>query len=421
MPALPGPFGTPANRAGVTTPGARVNTVDALRRGRCRQPSLSLAYANVTANSPRAPYEPERIGPIFVFLGLGAFAYLVADLVLPYARPVVWAVILAVVFYPFYRMLSGLMPRYPSVAAGLMTAAVYAGVVVPALVLSSVIARETLAGYQQFSAFVGSGGLGRINEWADHWAIAPLWEWVRERMTEGEVNPSKVMLSGLRWASEVVAARAAAIARNVFAFFVGIAIMLFTLFFAFRDGEQMVSRFRDALPLPEGDRRRLIDRVQQTLLAVVQGITVTAAVQGALLGLGLWALGVPFAAVLATAAFFFAFLPVGGASIVWVPTVIGVFVAGDYVRGVILAVYCFAVVSSVDNFLRPMLIGSQARLSTPILFFGILGGIQAYGIVGLFVGPAILSVFSVLLGIYHDRYLAAPQRGAPPEPTAAPD
>jgi predicted PurR-regulated permease PerM len=115
--------------------------------------------------------------------------------------------------------------------------------------------------------------------------------------------------------------------------------------------------------------------------------------------------------LLGTAAFFLAFLPVGGAALVWIPTVIGLIAAGDWLRALIFGIYSMLVVSSVDNLIRPIVIGSQAQLSTPILFFGILGGLQAYGFIGLFLGPAILATFAVLVGLYRERFLD--ERGSP--------
>jgi predicted PurR-regulated permease PerM len=220
-----------------------------------------------------------------------------------------------------------------------------------------------------------------------------------------DVNPTSMILSTVRWGSEYLATQATAIARNVVSFLVGLGIMLFTLFFAFRDGAALIRSAEEVLPMAPDDRQRIITRLQQTTLAVVQGLTVTAALQGLLVALGLWAIGLDFAMLLGTASFFLAFLPVGGAAIVWIPTVAGLIIAGDWVRGIIFGLYSMLVVSSVDNLIRPIVIGSQAQLSTPILFFGILGGLQAYGFIGLFLGPAILATFSVLVSLYRERFL----------------
>lgn len=347
----------------------------------------------------------DKLVAAFFFLALGATLYLVAGLLLPYATAVVWAAILAVVFHPGNALLKRAAPGWPGLVAGGMTLLVFVVVVVPSLVLSGILAREAVAGYQRVSEFVSSGRLAELNRLVDIWPISTLWDWLQPRLESGEVRPTTALLSVVHWVSQWAARASGTIARNVVGFFVSLAIMLFALFFMFRDGVKLLAAVESAIPLPADDRRRLIERLRQTILAVVQGLTVSAAVQGTLLAVGVWLVGMNFAVLLGTVTFVVAFLPIGGAALVWIPTVVTMALAGEPTRAAVLGVYCLVAVSSIDNILKPILIGGQAQLSTPILFFGILGGLQAYGILGLFLGPVILATFTVLVGIYRERYL----------------
>lgn len=342
----------------------------------------------------------------FVLVSLGALLYLVARLLLPYAEPILWATILAVVFNPAHRLMLRLMPTYPSLAAGSITLLIFVAVVVPSLLLTGLLARQAVDGYQRLAAYVASGSFSQLNDMASHWAIEPVWRWVRDRAAEGEVSVAKAMLGAVRWASEFAASNAASVARNVFGFVVGLAIMLFSLFFAFRDGPEMVRTIETAIPLPAADRTRVLERMRHTVVAVVQGLTITAAVQGMLLGIGIWLVGVPYAALLGTVGFALSFLP-GGTSLIWLPTAFTLLATGAYVKAAVLAGWCILFVGSADNILRPLLIGPQLQLSTPLLLLGILGGLRLYGVIGLFLGPAILALFSVVLTIYRERVLAA--------------
>jgi len=347
----------------------------------------------------------------FVLLSLGALLYLVARLLLPYAEPILWATILAVVFDPAHRLVLGFMPRYPSLAAGLLTVLIFVAVVVPALLMTGLLARQAVDGYQRFAAYVASGSFHQLNDITTHWAVAPVWNWLRERLAEGEVTAAKAMLGVVRWASEFAATNAASVARNVFGFLVGLGIMLFSLFFALRDGREMVRTIETAVPLPAADRSRVLDRMRLTVVAVVQGLTITAAVQGLLLGIGIWLVGVPYAALLGTVGFALSFLP-GGTTLIWLPTALTLLGAGSYVKAGLLAGWCILLVGSADNILRPLLIGPQLQLSTPLLLIGILGGLRLYGVIGLFLGPAILALFSVVLAIYRERVLATEHTAA---------
>lgn len=356
--------------------------------------------------------ERNWIATPFLLLALGALLYLLFVLLAPYAAPVTWAAILAVVFNPVHRLLVRSMPRYPTLAAATTTLLVLALAVIPSLVLSGVVANEGAKGYRSLAAFVRDSPLESLDQWSTHPVVEPLWNWAKTRMAEGDVQPTSLALSGLRWVSDFVAERAATVARNVFAFFISMGIMTFTLFFALRDGPSMLRYLEESIPMDPADRSRIIERLRVTILAVVQGMTATAVVQGVLVTIGCWLAGVPYASVLGVAAGLLAFLPVGGAAIVWVPTVIGLVIAGSYGAAAFLALWGAALVSSVDNLLRPLMIGSQAELSTPMLFFGILGGLQAFGFIGLFVGPVILAACACLVTIYRERVLAIPPPAA---------
>jgi predicted PurR-regulated permease PerM len=144
----------------------------------------------------------EQIVSIFLLLALGGFLVLVAQLLLPYAGPVAWAAVLAVVFSPAYGALRSLMPRSPNLSAGVMTLLVFSVVIVPSLLLTSILAREAIEGYQHLRDFLSTDRLDRFDSLTSHWMIAPVWNWIREQQESGDVNPTSMLLSVVRWASE---------------------------------------------------------------------------------------------------------------------------------------------------------------------------------------------------------------------------
>ncbi len=342
----------------------------------------------------------------FLVVVLLALVGLVVLLIAPYATPIAWSCVLAVFFYPAYKILLRAMPGKPSLAAALLTLAVFLLAVVPSLLLTGVVAREAITAFQGAQAYIIEHRVQMIDDLRHHWMIEPAWGWFSERIAGGDVDPTSMGLSGLKWLSEFAAANAGSVAKNVLGFLVGIGVLMFTLFFAFRDGAQFVGYLEESLPMHGEDRRRLFDRLQNTLLAVVQGMAATALLQAVLVGVALWVLGVPFVLLLSVVAFAFAFLPVGGASLVWVPVALGLYAGGDYVKATALMVWGGVVVSAVDNFVRPLVIGGQAQLPTPLLFFGILGGLQLFGFVGLFAGPATIAAFLSIVSIYRERLLS---------------
>jgi predicted PurR-regulated permease PerM len=357
----------------------------------------------------------------FLVVTLVGLVLLVGALLAPYATPIAWACVLAAVVHPVYRFGLGLMPKRPGLVAAALTLAVLTLAVVPSLLLTGVVAREALSAYHRAAGFLVENRVQVLDDLSHHWLIAPVWAWIGERLAGGQVDPTSLGLSGLRWMSEFAAANAAQVARNVLGFLIGIGILTFTLFFALRDGAGLVVYLEESLPMAPTDRRRLFDRLQNTLLAVVQGLAATAMLQGVLVAMALWVLGVPFVLLLSVVAFGFAFLPVGGAALVWLPVALGLYAGGDLVRGTALLVWGGVVVSSVDNVVRPLVIGGQAQLPTSLLFFGILGGLQTFGFVGVFAGPATIAAFLSIVSIYRERLLELPDE-APleiPEPGEA--
>ena len=154
----------------------------------------------------------------------------------------------------------------------------------------------------------------------------------------------------------------------------------------------MARRLVIMLPLANGQARRLFTLIRDTLHAIVFGTLAMAAIQGALTGLAFWFLGLASPAVWGLLAAVLAVLPVVGTTLVWLPAAAMLVVSGHWVKGLILIAWGLAVVHPVDNILRPYLIGGRVKLSTLYVFFAVVGGLKAFGALGLFIGPLILAI-----------------------------
>jgi predicted PurR-regulated permease PerM len=203
--------------------------------------------------------------------------------------------------------------------------------------------------------------------------------------------------------SSFLVSQAADIAKNLAAFVVDFFLTTFALFFFFRDGARMLGAIRGFLPMEPEHKDMLLARLYETLSAVVQGTLAVAALQGVLLGLGLAVLGVPFAVLVGCAAAFSALLPVGATG-VWGPVAFYLAVSGSLWRAILLAAWGTLVIGVVDNLIRPLIIGERAEIPTLLLFFGILGGLQAYGLLGVFLAPVVIAMVVAFFRIYRERY-----------------
>jgi predicted PurR-regulated permease PerM len=150
------------------------------------------------------------------------------------------------------------------------------------------------------------------------------------------------------------------------------------------------------LPIEERRRTRLWEHLTEVTRAVFMGIGVTALVQGTLVGIGFWIAGLPSPLVFGVIAALVALIPMVGAALVWAPAALVLALRGDYGHAIFLAVWGAAFVGMADNFLRPLLISGRAEVPTLAVFVGVMGGLAAFGFIGLFVGPIVLGLLVAL-------------------------
>jgi predicted PurR-regulated permease PerM len=174
------------------------------------------------------------------------------------------------------------------------------------------------------------------------------------------------------------------------------AVMLFLLFFFLRDGDVMFATGRKLIPLDEARKDRLFQQLSDVTRAIVFGTTVTALAQGALVGIGFAIAGLPSPVVFGVAAALLSMLPVGGAAFVWAPAALWLFFDGRVGYGIFLLLWGLAL-GGLDNVLRPLLMSGRAKISALAVFVGVLGGIPAFGAIGIIAGPVLLSLVLALM------------------------
>lgn len=318
--------------------------------------------------------------------------------------PLIWTVILVLTFYPLYTLLLYLLGGRRTLASLLMTLLVILLVAVPVFFLSRILTAQVLDFYQRVQDAAQSGELqGLLASWRDtlpgRW-----WQKWGPRVEAFDIDLPGLALKGANAASQFIVSQATGIAKNLFVFLFNFLIMSFSLFFLFRDGEGFYHTLRDLIPMEPEHKEQIFQRFYETVSAVVQGMVATAVAQGILAGLGFWALGVPFSFFLACASALFSLQPIGGAAVVWFPCVIYLGLTAPWYKALILLGYGIGIVSGADNVLKPLIIGGRTKLPTLFLFFGILGGLQAYGFLGIFLGPVVLATIMAFVNIYKEEY-----------------
>ena len=345
----------------------------------------------------------ERIVQVFFFLFLALMAYELYQLLYPFLEAIIWAMLLGFVFHPLMAQADRVTKRR-STAALVITLAVALGVILPGLWLASAMAGEAASLYTTLSALVPaklaplrslalrSRLIGALEQLFPHTGLD----------LQGEI--SKIVLEGAKATSNLLLADVTGIARNVASFVIHFGVMLFTLFYVMRDGETYYERLRDLTPLHEDDKSEIFESLRLTLSSVMRGLLLTALLQGAVAGLMYAVLGVPYWTFLAIVTAACGLLPFGGTALIWVPVSLYLLYAYGWGHALVMLVWGTLVVAVIDNFVKPLAMGRGSGLPTWALFFGIAGGLEAYGAVGLFAGPAVIAVFAALLRVYRETY-----------------
>ena len=317
--------------------------------------------------------------------GLLLLAYSVLQLFLV---PMAWAAIVAYSTWPMYLRLRHLLGGRATLSAALMSLLLMASFVLPLLWLVSVMRTEIAAAYAAVAAYLAQGPRPLPDLVA---AIPWLGNWLQQLLDELARNPQALREQIAQWMEQRTSELLdllGGVGRNA----AKLGFALLTVFFLYRDGELILAQFRRVLGRLMGSRiEAYLRAVGATTRAVVYGLVLTAIAQGALAGLGYWAAGVRSPALLSVVTALIALIPFG-TPFVWGSIGVWLLLNGQTTAGVGLLLWGTLVVSWVDNLIRPMVISSASRTPFLLVMFGVLGGVTAFGLIGLFVGPVILAV-----------------------------
>jgi predicted PurR-regulated permease PerM len=328
--------------------------------------------------------------------------YLCWLMLLPFINVLAWAAVLVVVFYPVHRRLVERTKR-PATSAIISCLLVIFVILLPLSLITLALVREVSGAAQglqnNISAFLdpNSPVAGRIFGWLGKYVDI---EQLR--------NPQSIQ-EHIQQAIGAVAKRTLGLVGGALGVVVQVFFIIFTMYYLFRDGAKIVNLLPGVLPLERGQSAEIISRTREVISASVNGVLVIAAIQGALGAVAFFALGLPSALVWGVVMTFLSLIPVAGAFIVWIPAAIFLALTGHWVKAALLVAWGALVIGSVDNFLRPKLVGERTKLHELFIFFSVLGGLDVFGILGLVLGPVVLAITLALLDVmrHADRPYAA--------------
>jgi predicted PurR-regulated permease PerM len=354
----------------------------------------------------------ERIVQLFFFGFLAVMAYELYELLLPFLTPLAWGMLLAFMAHPALIEVEKYVKRR-SLSTAIISIVVALVVIMPAIWASGRLVVEAQSLYTQASEQVSNGGVTKLHDWA---VKTDLGAWANKKMSERgyklDEEMPKLTLQAAQITSNYVAANATHAAKNILGFIVDFGIALLAFFYLLRDGDYYYKTLRDLTPLHDDDKKAIFDTLRTTLSSVMRGLMLTAVLQGVSIGIGMLIFGVPYWLFLAIASAAAGLMPIGGTALVWIPAMIYLGFAVSWSAAIGLLIWCSVALAVIDNFIKPLAMKHGTGLPTIALFLGILGGLEAYGPLGLFLGPAIMSVFAALLRVYRKEYAGSRKEAA---------
>lgn len=334
----------------------------------------------------------DRFSSLLFYLLVLVTGYLAYQVLSPFLSPLGWAAVFAMMFHSVHVELSGRIGPNRSALVTTLLAAVL--IVAPAVLLVSVLAREV----PQVISYVQQATLSAPEQ------IERLWLIVRDRVPFSlPEDPTALLREGVQRMLGFLAPAAGGVVADVLSTLGSLFVMLFALFFMLRDGQSIGRQVRDLLPLPERERERLMTETKDLVVASVGAGLMVAAAQGLIAGVAFWLLGFNGPVMWGVATAFCSLVPVVGSALVFVPATLWLFLSGEVGRAVILAIVAAFGVGMVDNVLRPLILSGRTSASGLVVFLGLLGGVSAFGFIGLVLGPIILVTAGSLLAAFTRR------------------
>ena len=334
-----------------------------------------------------------------VLLALSSVAFI--WLVLPFYSAILWAVVLAVLFHPFHNAVSLRLRPHRNIAAGISVLACVFVVLVPAAFVFAAVVREITSLYEWLSSHhINLASLEeRIRAVSPPFLIEVFDNIKLASVDELQERFNSILGQITQWA----APQALGIGQGAAQLIVAGGVMLYLLFFLFRDGAGLSVAIRKASPLADQQTDRFLRKFSDVITATVKGSVVIAIIQGMIGGIVFWLLGLNGALLWGVVMALFSLLPVVGAAVVWVPASGYLLLSGEVAKGVALIAAGVLVIGLIDNLLRPPLVGKGARMPDYVVLISTLGGITLVGVNGFIVGPLIAALFITVWSMASER------------------
>lgn len=346
--------------------------------------------------------KPSGYSRVFFLVSFIFIVYLFIRILRPFFTPLIFAVILATLFFGWYERLSKRLRQRRALAAGLMCATITFLIIIPLVTILFVLAQQIVDAYQSVQADVQTG----LEEFrSGRGPVSRLFEKVGAVFGVEGPEIGKNIGSIFQTIGAFLAGKSVALLQGLAGVLLNFFITIFTLFFLFRDGRALTEEIKACIPMAPEYKDRIIAKFSEVTHATFAGFYVTGSVQGILAMIIYWVLGVPHPVLWGTTTAIFTLVPLVGTAAVWVPVTVFLYLSGHAVKAGILLAGGILLISMADNVVRPLVIhGTSEGMHVLLIFFGVLGGISVFGFSGLVLGPVVVALMLTFLDFFKKEF-----------------
>lgn len=350
----------------------------------------------------------------FLFFLMGVVLIGCYKIIAPYIHTIMLAIILSIIFTPIHERIVSLTKGKKNLAAFISCLIVTLVVVLPIIFMMLAVIQQGATSFASIYKWIEAGKYHNIIE---HPTVTNIWVWLNSFLPDikklfpdldiKNLQIDKVLMNSTAAFGKGLLNQSGHIAGNITSLTGKFFLMIFTFFFFIRDEKEIFDYILHLIPLGTSQETQIMEKIKDVAKSALLGTFVTAIAQGAAGGIAFAICGLPglfWGMVMA----FASLIPMVGTALIWVPAAIYLVISGSIKSAIFMVIWCVVVVGGLDNFVRPLFMQGGANMSTLLIFFAILGGINCFGLIGLLYGPLIFGLAMVLLYIYNmefDEYL----------------
>lgn len=345
--------------------------------------------------------QSKPIGLILLWGFYLAVFYFIYKVISPFIYPILWAGIFAIIFSPLHKFILKLTKNRETLSASITMFIIVTLVVIPGVFLITMIVSETID-------FAQAVMMDKSMDWTNilqNKSIQDFANRITDSLNIQRIDIAIVIKDKLKEFSQFIITKAEKILVEIPSTFFSFFITFFTAFFMFRDGKSFSSLIKGLVPLSDTEIQYYFENLKKVIYVTFLGVLLTAFAQGLIAFIAFYFIGIKSSLLLGVLTAVASLIPVVGSAIVWVPLAVYLLIKGMILKGVLVIIVGALFISTVDNFVRPIFLHQYLSLHLLLTFFSLFGGIKAFGFIGIFLGPVIVSAFIGCCLFYRDYRL----------------